>query len=147
MHARVHRLVIQALDDAPGDHIIWMPARTTAERVGVRKLGNGAPSPRCTITTNTRSDLLAIAAVLEHTDQAHARSKLNAVVEAVMRRAYCICTAVHECNRYPIGPKPESTVSSGAVGERWQASERAMRAVGADDTDGRTWTLNREVWM
>lgn len=65
VHARIHRLVIQALDGVPPDRVVRMPPLTSPEEVGVRTLSNGEPLTEVDRLGNTRADFLGKAAVLE----------------------------------------------------------------------------------
>ena len=41
-HARVNALLLSALEDTPNDIVVWMPAHTKEQDVGVKRLGDGS---------------------------------------------------------------------------------------------------------
>jgi hypothetical protein len=66
VYARVHNLLLAALDDTPSDRVIWVPAHKGEESVGALRCGNGERFTLSDLRGNEAADLYAKQAVLEH---------------------------------------------------------------------------------
>ena len=75
--ARVHQLMLVALDDTPHEFVVWMPSHTTQGDVGIKQIGNGEFLSVLDRYANGEADKWAKAAVEEHRVPAHIRKELK----------------------------------------------------------------------
>ena len=85
--ARVHQLMLVALDDTPHEFVVWMPSHTTQGDVGIKQIGNGQFLSVFDSYANGEADKWATAAVEEHRVLAHIRKELKDLYSLAWRAA------------------------------------------------------------
>ena len=96
--ARVHQYLAIAFDDTPIADVVWMPAHTTADDVGVKRLGNGEYLSAFHRYGNDEADKWAKWAVEEHRVPEHIRQELKDLHSKVLKVAKWIGVATWHAN-------------------------------------------------
>ena len=123
--ARVHRLMHEALEEAGPECMVWMPAHTKAEDVGVLELGNGEKLTVVDRHSNAEADRLAKLAVEEHRVPAETRRKVRTHEALVEHTARWIAVATHAAGHQEVPPFRDTAASRqlAAVAAKTRCSE------------------------
>ena len=125
-HARIYALLFAALDDAPTDHIIWMPAHQVDWSRQARAKGDGSPLTQLDIDTNDMADRRAKRGVEEHRVPFKIRQEWQRCMDVTRTRAKWIGRVTHEANNLPAYPFSDSESSRRAAEEAKKQRARGM---------------------
>ena len=116
-HARVHALMLAALDDMPSDQAVWMPAHTKIDDIGKAKLGDGSTLTKVDRDSNAVADLHAKAAASEVRVPAIIRKKLDEYHAMTKEAARWIGEITYTANHRSEAPYRDSIASRLAANE------------------------------
>ena len=114
-HARVHRLMIAALDDTEAEAMVWMPAHTKVTDVGRLYLGDGSTLTDLDRKGNGEADRLAKLAVKAHRVPKVVRDSIKQRNELVDGTARWVARVTYAAGHQTVEPYRETEASKAAA--------------------------------
>lgn len=110
-HARVHGLMFAALGDTDRGSVVWMPAHTSEDDVGIARLGDGSLLTAIDRAANAEADLLAKAAVELHRVPQQVRTEIRKRDELVTLTARLVARITYEAGHQTLPPQRDTDAS------------------------------------
>ena len=133
VNARVHALMLAALEDTPPEDVVWMPAHKGASQVGKLFCGNGVPLTALDLKGNALADKLAKRAVKQHRVDSSDVAAWSKLCDDTRSMAMWIARATHLANNaeaYPFKDSEASRSKAEAAKHKTAIQQRAKDRAG-----------------
>jgi len=143
VNARVHGLILRALDDTPASKVIWLPAHKGQAQVGKMRCGDGTFLTKTDLFGNDAADKLAKRAVQGHRVSKADVEGWDKTCSDVKAIAMSVARATHLANNCEVYPYKYSEASRAKADALQQ--KRAVEKIARTNEQSKTRVVKKEV--